>query len=239
MIWHLEDKEFDCRWIESCHSVHLIFWRKWFESPCSIILKRSYCTTNYEDGKWIQWMVWLVVSGCCLNFYSNGSWVEMVFFTGVQQVQPPNHPSPCDDPNPAGFADAPKALLSLEEGGGHNAQKSKSKAFRGKIVAGIGKEMRKIYEIHKESWKCLPSFQAFAGNCKKGWLCSLLPYFCCVSWNPVASIWIMEKIFENCHYHLFEETCVNCELHVCIECISCTFFFFTLKTTTCCQIYRT
>ena len=61
----------------------------------------------------------------------------MVFFTGVQEGQPPNHPSPCDDP--AGFADAPKALLSLEEGGGHNAQKSKSKAFRGKIVAGMRK----------------------------------------------------------------------------------------------------
>lgn len=36
------------------------FWRKWFESSCSRILTRSYCTTNYPDGKWIQWMVWLV-----------------------------------------------------------------------------------------------------------------------------------------------------------------------------------
>jgi len=35
------------------------------------------------------------------------------------------------------FADAPKALSSLEEGGGHNAQKSKSKAFRGKIVVNV------------------------------------------------------------------------------------------------------
>lgn len=96
-----------------------------------------------------------------LTFY--GSWVEMVFFTGVQQGQPPTHPSPCDDPNPAGFADAPKALSSLEEGGGHNAQKSKSKAFRGKIVAGI----RKMKS--KRNWKGLPGpfLQILLKNAKR------------------------------------------------------------------------
>eukprot|EP00913_Durusdinium_trenchii_P002707 g2505.t1 len=35
------------------------------------------------------------------------------------------------------FAEAPKALETLEEGGGHNTQKTKTKAFRGKVVVKV------------------------------------------------------------------------------------------------------
>ncbi|CAK9061160.1 unnamed protein product [Durusdinium trenchii] len=37
------------------------------------------------------------------------------------------------------FAEAPKALETLEEGGGHNTQKTKTKAFRGKVVVKVAR----------------------------------------------------------------------------------------------------
>ncbi|CAE7238889.1 rtn4ip1 [Symbiodinium microadriaticum] len=50
------------------------------------------------------------------------------------------------------FEDAPKALETLEEGGGHNTKKSKSKPFRGKVVVKAGTELA-IRAAEVVQWK--------------------------------------------------------------------------------------